>query len=380
MYLIPLVALSACRGVIAENPSHNERALPFEVVERDASVVAWRRTAESTDAGAITDVTASRDTAVVTDTMPDVPRVIPPTVANCEIFPIDNPWNQDIRALPVHPNSAGYLSAMNASEHLQPEWGDWSTNEVGIPINTGRRSAPVPMSWSAPWGDTESDPEPCADGSSAFCYPIPSSANIEGGPGSPTTWDRHLIYLDTSGAPQHCVLYEIYNAQDWSGPGWCAANGAIFHLDSNALRPDGWTSADEAGLSVLAGLVRVDEVLAGEIRHALRFTMSDTGNGFIHPATHGAGPGTPNVPPMGLRLRLRASFDASSFDAASRVIVLAMQRYGIILADTGPDWFITGDSDDRWTPLYDGIAAAFEQIHGSDFEVVYTGEVQTVQQ
>ena len=230
------------------------------------------------------------------------------------------------------------------------------------------------MEWTTSWGPTESDPLPCSGTGGAFCYPIPAAAPIEGGAGAATDADRHVLYIDTAGAPDGCTLYEIYNAQNFvPGGHWIAANGAIFHLGSNALRTEGWTSADAAGLPVLPGLVRVDEVLAGEIPHAIRFTMQRTAQAYVHPATHAAGRAGADLPPMGLRLRLRADYPLTGLTASGRVIVLAMQRYGLLLADNGSDWYITGDSDDRWDAIIDDVITDVGRIHGSDFDILETG-------
>jgi hypothetical protein len=205
----------------------------------------------------------------------------------------------------------------------------------------------------------ESDPGP---------YPFPPDARIEGGAGS--GGDMHVIVLDTG----TCTLYETYSSA-YVGPGWSCSSGAKFDLTSNALRPDGWTSADAAGLPILPGLVRVAEVQAGAINHAIRFTVSRTQQGYIHPATHSAGTNNPNLPPLGLRLRLKASFDTSQYTGAAAVILTAMKQYGVILADNGSNWFVSGDSDDAWLPLMDGVNAAFGAVHGSDFEAVQTGDI-----
>jgi hypothetical protein len=187
-----------------------------------------------------------------------------------------------------------------------------------------------------------------------------------------------VLYLDTAGAPNNCTLYELYNAQNpTGGSGWTAGNGAIFHLGSNALRTDGWTSADAAGLPILPGLVRYDEVVAGEIRHAIRFTVSRSQQGYIHPATHAAGNSSTTLPPMGLRLRLKASFDTSSFSGPTLVILTAMKKYGIILADNGSNWYISGESNEKWSALMDDLVSSLRKLHGSDFEVVDTGAIST---
>jgi len=234
------------------------------------------------------------------------------------------------------------------------------------------------MTWTTSWGNTESDVLKCQNPNDGnFCYPIPSSAKIEGGSGASMGSDRHVLYLDTQGAPSSCTLYETYNTQNWVGPDWRAANGAIFHLNSNALRTLGWTSADAAGLSVLAGLVRYDEIMAGEIRHAIRFTMSSTQHAYIKPATHAAGNMNASLPPMGLRVRLKSGVTVNGASMSAQVIIAAMKKYGLMLADNGSNWYITGDTQDGWGSILGGINQAVGQIHGSDFEVVDTGPIIT---
>jgi hypothetical protein len=331
-------------------------------------------TAVKTDTATATD-TAKADTATATDTATGSDTSTTggaPMIAGCRIFPPDNPWNLDISSYPKNPNDATYRTTMHTTTALHPDWGTW-TEGYGIPWNTGTGAAAIKMTWTASWGATESDKLPCSG--SEFCYPIPTSCKIEGGASASTGSDRHLLFLDTAGAPNNCTLYELYNAQNWSGPNWVAQNGAIFHLGTNALRPDGWTSADAAGLPVLPGLVRYDEVAAGEIKHAIRFTMNNTYQGYIHPATHAAGLSSSTYPPQGLRMRLTK--DIAGYTGPAKVILTAMKKYGIILADNGSNWFITGDSDDRWGPLMDGIITAFGTVHGGDFESVDTGAVST---
>ncbi len=283
-----------------------------------------------------------------------------PTVGGCAIFPADNPWNtrvDDPQAYPVHPNSATFIASMSPTTHLHPDWSDWSTNGYGIPWETVPGSQPmVPMTFDV---SDESDPGP---------YPFPPTARVEGG--SNSGGDMHVLVIDTG----TCTLYETYSST-YVGPGWQCSSGAKFNLGSNALRPDGWTSADAAGLPIFPGLVRVSEVQAGAIHHALRFTMDSTQQGYIHPATHAAGTNDASLPPMGLRLRLKASFDVSKFTGPAAVILTAMQQYGVILADNGSNWFVSGDSDDAWTPLMDGVTQAFSQVTGSDFEAVQTGPI-----
>ena len=301
-----------------------------------------------------------------------------PTLGGCRIFPPENPWNLDISGYPVHPNSSTYISNMSPGSSFHPDWGNLSTDGYGMPFGSGSGATPQPMTWTASWGPTESDVLPCPTGSNKFCYPIPVDVHlIEGGGRAATDADRHVLYIDTAGAPDNCTLYELYNAQDPTGSsGWTAANGAIFHLGSNALRPDGWTSADAAGLPVLPGLVRFDEAVnRAEISHALRFTVNRSSQGFIHPATHAAGSSNASLPPMGLRLRLKASFDTSSFSGPALVVATAMKKHGIILADNGSDWFISGESNDAWEPYMDALLSGLRKVHGSDMEVVDTGPV-----
>jgi hypothetical protein len=251
------------------------------------------------------------------------------------------------------------MSNMSPGTRLHPDWGNWSTDHYGIPWQTVPGSQmPVPMTFQTA---SESDPGP---------YPFPPNARVEGGANSGS--DMHVLVIDTG----TCTLYETWSST-YVGPGWNCGSGAKFDLTSGALRPDGWTSADAAGLPILPGLVRVSEVQAGSIQHALRFTVSKSQQGYIHPATHAAGQSDSSLPPMGLRVRLKASVDLSPFSGAAKVIFTAMQQYGMILADNGSDWYVTGDSDDGWSPLMDGIAQAFSQVTGNDFEAVETGAIST---
>jgi len=285
-----------------------------------------------------------------------------PNLGGCPIFPPDNPWNtriDDTTKFPVNPQWSAYQGQMSLSTHLHPDWGDWSTDHYGIPWQTvPAGQALVPMTFM--YAD-QSDPGP---------YPFPMNAKVEGGAGS--GGDMHVLVVD-AGA---CVLYETWSST-YVGPGWSCGSGAKFDLRSDALRMDGWTSADAAGLPILPGLVKLSEVQAGAVNHAMRFTMNHTQQAYIHPATHAAGDKDATLPPMGLRLRLKASFDLSPFTGPAKVIFVAMQQYGLILADNGSDWYVTGDSDDGWTPLMDDLSTAFHQVYGSDFEAVDTGPVST---
>jgi hypothetical protein len=248
---------------------------------------------------------------------------------------------------------------MSPNTALHADWGDWSMNHYGIPWQTVPGSQPmvqVTFQYAS-----ESDPGP---------YPIPPNALVEGGANS--GGDMHVLVLDTG----TCALYETWSSTQ-NGSGWTCGSGAKFDLTSNGLRPDGWTSADAAGLPILPGLVRLAEVKAGSIQHALRFTISSSQQAYIHPATHAAGSANASLPPMGLRVRLKASFDVSPFGGPARVILVAMQQYGLILADNGSNWYVSGDSDDGWGSLMDPVSQAFSQVKGSDFEAVETGPLST---
>lgn len=290
----------------------------------------------------------------------DAPPGTGPTIGGCAVFPADNPWNQDVSGLPVDPNSASYLSTMNATKPLHPDWGAFTDN-YGIPYVVVPASQPkVPISFTYA---SESDPGP---------YPIPATAPIEGGPSA--TGDRHVLVIQQGS----CMLYEMFNSQPQAGGAWNCDSGAVFDLNSNKLRPEGWTSADAAGLPIFPGLARADEVVdIGEIKHALRFTMVKTQKAYVHPATHYASSDrNANLPPMGLRVRLKASFDITPFKPPTQVILKALKKYGMFVADNGSDWYITGSSDDKWTPtVMDALVSDFHNVHGSDFEVVQLGTI-----
>jgi hypothetical protein len=277
------------------------------------------------------------------------------SIGGCPLFPSDNIWNTDISALPVAANSANFIASIGSTGHLHPDFGAglYDGAPIGIPYIVVPASQPS-VSVSFDYAD-ESDPGP---------YPIPANAPIEGGASS--GGDRHVLVVQ-SGA---CKLYEMYSSYPQSDGSWRAGSGAVWNLDSNALRPSSWTSADAAGLPILPGLVRYDEVASGVIPHALRFTIQHTQNTFVWPARHEASSLTgANYPPMGLRLRLKASVDISSFSAQNRVILTALKRYGMMVADNGSNWYISGAPDDRWN---NDDLANLASIPGSDFEVVAT--------
>ena len=278
------------------------------------------------------------------------------SLAALQVFPPDNAWNQDISDFPVHADSDAYLHSIGLDTGLHPDFGTvWEGAPIGIPFVTVYGDQPkVPVSFY--YGD-ESDPGP---------YPIPPDAPIEGGADS--AGDRHVLVVDLDNRK----LYEMFDAHPRDDGGWDAGSGAVFDLTSNELRPDGWTSADAAGLSIFAGLVRYDEVVErGEINHALRFTVSRTQRAYISPATHFASSDNdPDLPPMGLRVRLRADYDLSGFSPNVQTILRAMKRYGMFVADNGSNWYITGAPDPRWN---DDELHELGMVKGRDFEVVYTG-------
>ncbi len=271
-----------------------------------------------------------------------------PQISGCPIFPADNDWNKDISGLPVHQNSQIYIRSIGFNGYIHPDFGENIT--YGIPYNQVSetvKKVPVRFLYAA-----ESDVGP---------YPLPPTPLIEYGD------DKHLIVLDTKA----CLLYELYKARLVKGV-WNAAAGAIFDLKSNVLRPDGWTSADAAGLPIFPGLVRYEEVMSGQINHALRFTAPNTQNAYIHPATHAAGSDNAALPPMGLRVRLKPEFDISGFSPTAQVLLTTMKKYGLILADNGSSWFVSGVSDRRWQ---DSILSELKKVPGSAFEAVDTGKV-----
>ena len=274
-----------------------------------------------------------------------------PTIGGCTIFPAYNAWNQDISKLPVSALSDTYINSISATKTLHPDFGQ--DLSYGIPFNVVSASQPmVPITFTA-YGD-ESDAGP---------YPMPANPLQEDG------GDGHVLVLQSGS----CKLYELYNAgKNSNNAGWHTDSGAVWNLNTGALRPAGWTSADAAGLPILPGLVRYDEVAAGAINHAIRFTAPKTQNGWILPATHQAGSNNANLPPMGLRVRLKANYDTSKLTGQALVIATAMKKYGLILADNGSSWFFQGASDARWN---DDQLNQLKQIPGSAFEAVNTGPI-----
>jgi hypothetical protein len=276
-----------------------------------------------------------------------------PAISGCNIFPADNPWNEDISNLPVNVNSNAYIAAIGSSKGLHPDFGE--NEQYGIPYNIAD-NATKKVSVSFDYAD-ESDAGP---------YPIPANPYIEAGS------DQHLIVLQKD----ECKLYELYDVSfnnESRGANWVAGSGAIWDLKSDAVRPAGWTSADAAGLPILPGLVRYDEVVAGAINHAIRFTAPKTQNGYIFPARHEASSSAdPSLPPMGLRVRLKANYDISNLPTQAKIIATAMKKYGMILADNGSSWFFQGAYSPGWN---DDDLNTLKNIPGSAFEAVQTGEI-----
>ena len=270
-------------------------------------------------------------------------------IGSCPILPSTNVWNRRIDTLPVRSDSATLMSRMGLTKYLHPDFGTFAG--YGIPVNPVTRATPrSPVAFLWP---SESDAGP---------YPIPASPKIEG---AGAAGDRHILMLDTAA----CRLWELFAAEK-TASGWRAGSGAIFDLRSNALRPDGWTSADAAGLPIYPGLARYEEVAAGAIAHALRFTVPETRAAHIYPARHDASSLTgASYPPMGLRLRLKASVNISGFGPQSRVILLALKRYGMILADNGSAYYVSGAPHPSWD---DDDLHDLHMITGSMFEVVDT--------
>jgi len=336
------IALVACVPPKADAPPTTTAA---------AAPTAARRRSPSTSSTTTSTTTTSTSTTTTS----------PPTggswaqngsLGTCTVFPANNPWNRDVSALPVAANSANYVAAIAAlggNQKLHADFG--GAGAYGIPyITVPGTQPPVPIDFVA-YG-SESDPGP---------YPIPLAAPVEGGS------DRHVLAVDRG----HCKLYELFAATRGTTR-WSADSGAVFDLTSNALRPEGWTSADAAGLPIFAGLVRYDEVARGHIDHALRFTVAQTQKAYLHPATHWASSSTnANLPPMGLRLRLKANFDVSTYTGEARVVLNALKKYGLIVADNGSNWFISGAADTRWN---DTDLNQLKAVPGNAFEVVDTGE------
>ncbi len=295
-----------------------------------------------------------------TDTITPVPpEVAVNKIAGCQIFPANNIWNARVDHLPVDSRSDAYIESIGPNTGLHPDFGSgtWADAPIGIPyIDVPGDQPLVPVTFE--YAD-ESDPGP---------YPIPADPPIEGGPDS--AGDRHILMIDRD----NCILYELYSTYPNNDGTWRAGSGAIFDLQSNVLRPDGWTSADAAGLPILPGLARYEEVEAGEITHALRFTCARTRRDYVWPARHFASQRTDlSIPPMGQRFRLKSSFDVSSYSYQIQVILNALKKYGMILADNGSDWYISGAPHEGWDN--DQLVSELRTVHGSNFEAVDVSSV-----
>ncbi len=274
-----------------------------------------------------------------------------PSIGGCAVFPADNAWNQTIEALAIHPESRTWMASVDAgSMRLHADFG--SDPQVGIPfVVVPTRQVGVRVRF-----------DEAADESDAGRYPIPARAPIESGS------DRHVLVVQSG----TCKLFELFGARRASA-GWVAGSGAIFDLRSNKMRPKGWTSADAAGLPILPGLVRYDEVRVGAIRHPIRVTFPATQNGFVAPARHQAGVDDPSLPPMGARIRLRANVELSSYTGQARIILEAMKTYGLIVSDNGSSWFISGAPDSRWN---DDDLRQLKRMDTSMFEFVDSGPIE----
>jgi len=276
-----------------------------------------------------------------------------PGAPACPVFPKTNAWNTRVDSLPVAPNSDAIIRSIGVDTGLHADFGSglYDGGRIGIPYDIVTRKTPrsrVTFDYA-----DESDKGP---------YPIPRRVRVESGS------DRHALLVDRS----TCKLYELYALQH--AHGWHAGSGAVWNLRSNRLRPAGWTSADAAGLPIFPGLARYDEVARGVVDHALRFTVERTRRAYISPARHYASSLTdPDLPPMGLRVRLKAAFDVSGFPRQARVVLTALKRYGMLVADNGSSWFISGAPDPRWN---NDDLHTLGRVKGSDFEVVQTGPVR----
>jgi hypothetical protein len=275
-----------------------------------------------------------------------------PEAPNCALFPADSHWHADVSHLPVDSRSATWVASAGGGSYVHADFGSgvWDGGPIGIPYVTVPGNQPrVPITFEY---DDESDPGP---------YPLPANAPIEGGPQS--DGDRHVLVVDRD----NCQLWETFATYSNGDGTWYAGSGAFWNLNSNALRPQTWTSADAAGLPILPGLVRYDEIMSGSIDHAIRITLNRTDRRYVWPATHQAGYGNASNAPMGARLRLKASFNISSYPESAQVILRALKKYGAIVADNGSSWFISGVPHPSWD---NDVLHTLHNVHGSDFEFV----------
>jgi hypothetical protein len=280
-----------------------------------------------------------------------------PAARHCPVFPASNAWNERVDTLPVASDSAQLIASIGLDSPVHADFGSgtWDGGPIGIPFDVvSSRTPRSRVSFQY------------ADESDRVRYPVPRHVHIEGG--SHATGDRHAILVDKSA----CRLYELYDLRH-SARGWTAGSGAVWSLRSNHLRPAGWTSADAAGLPIFPGLARWDEVARGVIDHALRFTAPRTRRAYVYPARHYASSSNdPSLPPMGLRVRLKASVNVASFPRQARVVLRALQRYGMILADNGSPWYVSGAPNRRWS---NDDLHSLGRLTGADFEVVDTSSL-----
>jgi len=289
-----------------------------------------------------------------------IPNIsISQNINNCKVFPQNNIWNTQLDTMPIHKKSQDYINTIGVNLSLRSDFGSglWNDTPIGIPyvlVSGSEKKQIVTFEY--------------ADESDKTGYPIPNNPPIEGGENS--TGDRHILMIDTS----NCKLYELFNAYQNSDKSWRAGSGSIFDLNSNILRTDTWTSADAAGLPIFPGLVRYEEVASGEINHLIRFTVPKTQRAYLWPARHFASSiKDVNYPPMGIIMRLKSTFDISKLSPQAKVVAKALQKYGMILADNGSAWFMSGVPNENWDndDLY-----TLRQIHGNDFEAIDISSLQ----
>lgn len=302
---------------------------------------------------------------------PSPPQDPPPagsvaSIGGCQLFPSENAWNRDVSADPVAPNAAALLSVMSPGSALHLDLGT-SEEFYGIPFTVVPADQPrVAIAYGTDGADysDESDPGP---------MPIPRDVPIEGGSAAdpnPASGDRHVLVVQQG----DCILYELYNTMR-TASGFRVSSSAQWDLKANATRPAGWTSADAAGLPILPGLLKYDEVAAGRISHALRFTIPRVRQAYVAPASHCGQYADASLPPYGTRVRLKPNFPLDPYTGDARVIVTALKTYGLMLADQGSAWYVTGTSDPRWADALDQLRA--HPVRGEDFEVLGSGSMTT---
>jgi hypothetical protein len=354
-----LLAVAACSGRSGDSSTEVGSTFAASIVP-SPTALSPEGSSASTSASAFPTATPTR-----TSTIAFARAVLPSLGKGADLkgrrpFPPTNAWNTKIDTAPADPNSAALIASIGGSGHLHPDFGaDYDGGPFGIAyvvVPGSQKKVTVRFDYV-----DESDPGP---------YPIPKTAPVEGG--SSSDGDRHVLVVDRD----HWTLYELYAAYPHGGgTSWTAGSGAVFNLTTGRARPAGWTSADAAGLPIFPGLVRYDEVSAGRISHALRFTVARTRAAYVAPARHFASTDTSRSrPPMGMRVRLKSSFDITGYPKQARVVLQALKTYGMIVADNGSNWFISGAPDKRWN---DEALGALKRVPGSAFEVVKMGKITT---